>query len=278
MIKQTILLSTLAITIGASSLSANNEKTVFDSGIRSALKVLKYEKENSMTQTDSDIKNKFCVSLYRTDKQVIKPFDVVKMESLALYLEYKPSYLQFSEDGESKNVFCFAGGDTAPEAEANLKAIRARYPKIDDYNPMVIQLTSKGQYKRAIPFLGIWAKDMSETVSALNSKIESQKIELAKAKKESELVSKKLAQIKEQITSLTSGVINASESKIASESQSGTPDYKTIEAEALKESEAIRKKYAEDAKKSKQAKKSKDKSETVLQSPDSPRVYTVKKK
>jgi len=278
MIKRTILLSMLAIAVGTLPLVANDEKTVFDSGIRSALKVLKYEKENSMTQTDGDIKNKFCVSLYRTDKQVIKPFDVVKMESLALYLEYKPSYLQFSEDGESKNIFCFAGGDTAPEAEANLKAIRARYSKIDDYNPVVIQLTSKGQYKRAIPFLGIWAKDMGETVSALNSKIESQKIALAKAKKESELVSKKLSQIKKQIESLTSETPNMSNDNLGVESKSSSVEYKKFDAEALAESKALRKKNIEDAKKAKQAKKSQDKSEAVLQNPDSPRVYTVKKK
>ena len=158
----------------------SKERKVFDSGIRSALKVLKYEKEKSIEETDKQIRNKFCVSLNRTGDQSIKPFDVVKMESLSLYLEYEPMYLLHSNNGEVKNLFCFARGNTKDEAKAKLKAIRARYPKIDNYNPKIEKLKSAGTYKRAIPFLGIWSKDMSNTVQLLNEKVESQSLVIKK--------------------------------------------------------------------------------------------------
>ncbi len=202
MTKKTLLIAT-ALTILITGVSANSEKTVFDSGIRSALKVLKYEQEHSLSEASNDIKNRYCVSLYKSDSQVIKPFDVVKMESLSLYLDYKPAYLQYDQDGESKNIFCFASGDTENEAKALLKAIRARYGKIDDFNPMIIRLDAKGEYKRAIPFLGVWAKDMTEVVGVLNAKIEKQKGELAKSKKETRDAERKLDEIKGKILSIS---------------------------------------------------------------------------
>ena len=176
--KQMVLAPILGAVILANSAYGsegdNNERKVFNSGIRSALKVLKYEKEKSIEETEKQIRNKFCVSLNRTGDQSIKPFDVVKMESLSLYLEYEPMYLLHSNNGEVNNLFCFARGNTKDEAKAKLKAIRARYPKIDNYNPKIEKLKSAGTYKRAIPFLGIWSKDMSNTVQLLNEKVESQ--------------------------------------------------------------------------------------------------------
>ena len=167
---------TLLMFFGASLVFAESmegkDRKIFDSGIKSALKVLKYEKGKSLNTTNLDIRGKYCISLNRSGSKPIKPFDVVKMESLSLYLEYAPMYLLHSINGESNNIFCFAQGDTKKEAKAKLKAIQARYPKIDEYNPMVTILQEEGEYKRTIPFLGVWSKDMSQTVELLNQEIE----------------------------------------------------------------------------------------------------------
>ncbi len=300
MIKKTLWLAT-ALTLALTASNANSEKKVFDSGIRSALKVLKYEKEHSLTQASADIKNKYCVSLYRANSQVIKPFDVVKMESLSLYLEYKPSYLQYSQDGESKNIFCFASGDTKNEAKAKLKAIRARYGKIDNFNPMVIHLDAEGNYKRAIPFLGIWSKDLSETVGVLEEKIAKQKKEIAKQKREKARVEKTLKEenerIKEKLKVVSNTILSISGTQSSEATTSVAVERKTEndtirderlkrekEAELAKAEEAKNKEKTKKAeaklkeKKIESAKKEKAFPDNITPHADSQRVFTVSQK
>lgn len=240
MIKKTMLIVT-ALAITTTALTANSEKKVFDSGIRSALKVLKYEQESSLTHTDSAVKNKYCVSLLGDNGQVIKPFDVVKMESLSLYLKYEPAYLQYAENGESKNIFCFASGDTKKEAQAYLKAIRARYEKIDNFNPLVVQLNADSKYKRAIPYLGIWSKDMSETISVLNAKIEKQKLEIAEQKKENAKIKRNLKTISDTILSTSNKVSNTILS--ISDGKEDSEDFKADNSKYSMKSKAVESKH-----------------------------------
>lgn len=279
MIRKTLWLAT-AVTITFTALNANSDKKIFDSGIRSALKVLKYEKEHSLTQAGNDIKNKYCVSLYRANSQVIKPFDVVKMESLSLYLEYKPSYLQYSQDGESRNIFCFASGDTKNEAKAKLKAIRARYGKIDNFNPMVIHLNAEGNYKRAIPFLGIWSKDMSETVGVLEEKITKLKKEIAKQKRDKARVEKILkaenARIKERLKMVGNTILSISGNQPSKEETLVASEKKT-ENDTIREERLKREKEAE-LDRLKEAKKEKAFPDNVTPYGDSQRVFTVNQK
>lgn len=172
-----IVIAVIVVSIYASVASAEDKegKEVFELGIRSALNVLTYEKEKSISYSGVEISERYCISLYSGDKRVLEPFDVVKMESLSLNLGYEPAYLKYTEVGESKNIFCFDISDTRKESKAKLSAIGYEYRNIKQYYPKIVKLKEGSRYTRVIPFMGEWSKDMSHTVNLLNSKINTQK-------------------------------------------------------------------------------------------------------
>lgn len=251
-----------ALMAGISSLGqAESERELFDKGMENALKVLKYEKEHSLKK--ENLQGKYCVALFQSGKEALVPFDVVKLESLALFLKYEPAYLQHSENGASKNTFCFAYGDTQKEADFALKAIRSSYPKVDSYYPEIIQLSSTHEYKRVIPYLGIWTRDMSETVALLNSNILTQKEELEKQKAENDAMRKKLKDVAETISKITGH-------KASDISKQETEEDTPKEVEKFKVSKKDTPKEAE-----KNVTKKSMLPEGIKQHPSSERVFTI---
>ena len=198
---KSVALATLLIAGTSSFLNAESAKKIFDSGFRNALKVLKYEKELSVNKAKVG-REDYCVALYRTTDMPIRPFDAMKMESLSLNMGYNPAYLTYDSYGENKNIFCFVLSKEEKNASSALKEIRSRYPKIDNFSPMIVKLYPKFKYKRSIPFLGVLDDVTTESTTLLSNEIKRKNEVIANQKKEISKLNSKIKTLNDKIDSL----------------------------------------------------------------------------
>ena len=161
-----ILLGAILGTIMVSGVSAKSgmkkiQKQAFTTGIKKTLSVISYER----SQTDKAIGETYCISLKNKKGGNPKAFDAIKMESLSLYLKYKPSFLStLDKNGGKRAILCFdEASETLGEAEDKLKKIRKDYDKIDDYSPSILLLSPS--FERIIPSVGEIYPDRTRKVS-----------------------------------------------------------------------------------------------------------------
>jgi len=193
-----VRIGAVALVVGILSQTAQAEsaKKIFDSGFRNALKVLKYEKEKSSTK--ENYSGQYCIGLYRSTDVTLKPFDAMKMESMGINLGLSPAYFSYDVFGENKNIFCLDIQSSQNKAVQSLKKIREDYPKIDNFNPLIVELDKRFKYDRAIPFLGVLSSVRGEGVTVLIAELESKKRLISQKNKKIKELSERLSVAKEE--------------------------------------------------------------------------------
>jgi len=166
---------TILILVGLAVINiakANELKNAFDAGIKSTLKVMKYEKQNVVKK----LENGYCLSL-KNENGELDGYSIVKLESLSLLLGRKPSLI--ASNFSKRKIVCFAMSDSKDEILEIKKEAKQKYKKFDKFFPKIIYIDAS-KYHREIPTIGKYNKDQTKVIDALSERIVELKMKLKK--------------------------------------------------------------------------------------------------
>lgn len=153
--------------LGDTLLANESLKKAFTEGIKASVEVVKYEKAQAL----KDIPQGYCVTVMGKDLP-LDMWEEVKLESLALFLEFSPSLLASKKSGsETKRVLCLSITQKKDDAVAVLKKISSHYPKMDQYITKVEILPTKSMH-RVIPGVGEYFENRNDEIESLNQQVE----------------------------------------------------------------------------------------------------------
>jgi len=158
--------SVLIISCTCMSIAETPMKKAFSEGIKASIKVIEYEKAQAL----EPIPKGYCGAV--TGKNAtLNIWEEVKLESLALFLNLKPSLFEAKiDETHSKKVLCLVISDDKDESLAKLKEVEKLYPKLNEYITKVEILPTE-QMHRIIPGVGEYFEDNSAEVKALKAQI-----------------------------------------------------------------------------------------------------------
>ncbi|HHO42407.1 MAG TPA: hypothetical protein ENN12_03505 [Epsilonproteobacteria bacterium] len=170
------------------------QKEAFDMGMKSAIKVMQHER----SQAFKPIPKGYCIEVKTVDNQETDYFSAIKLESLALFMNFSPSLLEtVNAQNQKENILCFTMTEkTRKHAESILEKIKKEYPKINNYYPSIIQISHPQTYTRVVPGVGELFEDKSKTISDLISTMEQEK---RRYEKQISAKSKTINELKEKI-------------------------------------------------------------------------------
>jgi hypothetical protein len=152
---------------GNSLLASDGLKKAFAEGIKASVEVVKYEK----SQTLKPIPKGYCATVMGKDVP-LDMWEEVKLESLALFLEFSPSLLASQKSPTTtERVLCLSISTKKEDAIKALKKIRSHYPKMNQYITKVEILSTKSMH-RVIPGVGEYFEDKHDEIEALKRKIQ----------------------------------------------------------------------------------------------------------
>jgi len=176
-----ILSLSATIFIAGSLLPASliaDEQESFDLGIKTALKIVKHEKE----QRYKPIPKGYCIKLSPEIIDNQKSFVAVKAESLSMYFGLSPQYIKAKVDDTTKAMVCMTIEPTKEEAIKVLKNVEEEYPDIKIMTPTLVRIMNPKEFQRVLPGIG----------NVVSSEIDECKLKIKSAKKEYEAETKKL--------------------------------------------------------------------------------------
>ena len=168
----------LIVLLMGSFLIANNLKEAFSEGLKASMTVIEYEKK----QANKAIPNGYCIALLR--EKPLAVWESVKLESLALVLHYKPSFLEENKgDTVLKNLLCLSIEPNEEKAIEVLKEMKEQYPNLNQYITQIKVVTEKQHMHRAIPGIGKYIKE-SEKNMMVDTYIKKEKISILQSPEE----------------------------------------------------------------------------------------------
>ena len=142
-------------------------KKAFSEGIKASVEVVKHEKAQAL----KPIPKGYCVTVMGKESP-LDLWEVVKLESLALFLEFSPSLLASKKSlNTSERVLCLSITTEKEDAIKALKKISKHYPKMDQYITKVEILPTKLMH-RVIPGVGEYFEDKHDEIAALKRKMQ----------------------------------------------------------------------------------------------------------
>ncbi len=136
------------------SMSANREiKEAFIAGIKESIKVIEYER----SLYSKPIMPSYCLEL-KAKNRLLKHYEKIKMESLALYLGLNPALFRYKK----RALLCLSVADNEDILQKDRVKIKREYPEIENYQLHTFPL-SLIEIERILPIVGVMERVSQDT-------------------------------------------------------------------------------------------------------------------